>query len=359
LTRIGSHNCVDWPLLVAVLVLAVGSAASRRAVADERTAERTGTATRDRIAFRVESSPHTGCPRPGEIEAWVLSRTAKARVAEPGEAAWVFHVEFQDEGRVVTGRMALDRDGQRSGTRSVSGRACSDVATALALTIALSIDPRAQLVPETAPAPALGAQPEAAAPPATSPALAPAATAVAPAAEAPARSRVRLGGALGVAQVVSGAVMPAASVAGEFALPWSGLFSPSVRLSINLASNALDASRDATFLWLSGQVDLCPFRLALASALELRPCAVAQGGLLRGRGRTAAEPVEASRAWWSAGASGQIAVSVSPSVGIELSGAAVVPFLERDFVFENPPRTIARTTTPSWNLALGGFVTFP
>jgi hypothetical protein len=283
----------------------------------------------------------------------VLSRTTRARVAEPGEAAWVFHVEFQDNGNVITGRMTTVRDGQPSGTRAVSGHSCADVATALALTIALSIDPRAKLFAETAPAPVAGSKGEGAPAPASHPT-----PHVSPAA-APARVQARLGGGAGAAQVVSGTVMPAMHISTEIALARSGWLSPSGRLSINLASNAPATTRDATFTWISSQVDLCPFHFQFGSALEVRPCAVAQGGMLRGRGRTAPVSVEASRIWWSAGAGGQIAVLVSPRGGIELSGAAVVPFRERDFVFENPPRTIARTTTPSWGLALGGFVTFP
>jgi hypothetical protein len=313
----------------------------------------------DRVAFRVQSSPHAGCPGSDDIEASVLARTAKARAAGEGDAAWVFDIEFENEGGVITGRMTAVRDGQRTGERTVRGRSCADVATALALTVALSIDPRAKLLPDTAPsaspAPVSRPQGEGGAAPAPAPAQASAT----PAAKPPAHAQVRLGGAAGLAQVVSGSVMPAVSVGGETVLPWAGLLSPSVRVSVSLASNTFAPARDATFTWLSGQVDLCPFRAQVASVVELRPCAAFQGGVLRGRGLTAPQPIEATRAWWSAGVSGRIVALISPRAGIELSGVVVVPFRERDFIFENPARTIAHTTTPSWTSSLGAFVTFP
>jgi hypothetical protein len=300
-----------------------------------------------------------GCPGSGDIEASVLARTAKARVAGEGDAAWVFDIEFENEGAVVTGRMTAVRDSQRTGERTVRGRSCADVATALALTVALSIDPRAKLLPDTAEsaAPAPVSRPQGEGGAAIAPA--PVETSATAAAKPPARAQVRLGGAAGVAQVVSGSLMPAVSVGGETVFPWAGLLSPSVRVSVNLASNTFDTARDATFTWLSGQVDICPFRAQVASVLELRPCAAVQGGVLRGRGVTAPQAIEATRAWWSAGVGGRIAALISPRVGVELSVVAVVPFRERDFIFENPTRTIAHTTTPSWTSSLGAFVTFP
>jgi hypothetical protein len=156
-----------------------------------------------------------------------------------------------------------------------------------------------------------------------------------------------------------GVFMPSASLDGELASASERFFSPSVRLSINLASNALDARRDATFTWLFGQADVCPFRASVTPSLEVRPCAVAQGGVLRGLGRTAPDPLQASRAWLSAGGGGHVAWLVSPHAGIEVSGAAVLPFRQRDFVFVNPTRSIAHTVAPSWTLALGCFVAFP
>jgi hypothetical protein len=341
--------------LAAAIALALGAAATPSALADDAASP-----AGDRVAFRIESTPHVGCPGPAVLEDSVLARTKKARKAATGEDAQVFHVEFRDENGAVTGHLTVERNGQTSGARSVRGSSCDDVGNALALTIALSIDPTARLAIEPSPPPQ--ASPDAGAPCLPAPPLAspPAPSmVVAPPAVAPARMQARMGLATGLAQVLEQGLMTTAILSGELAVRSPALLSPSVRLSVNFASNALDVPGDATFTWLSGQVELCPIRARLGSRFEILPCGAAQGGWLRGRGQTAPQTLEASRAWWTAGASAHLAALVSSEAGIELSGSAEASLHEWDFVFLSPTVPVAQTASVSWTVALGVFLTFP
>jgi hypothetical protein len=166
----------------------------------------------------------------------------------------------------------------------------------------------------------------------------------------------RLGARAGIAQIVTPGLMPVVSLFDELSWSRPGAFAPTVRVSLSAASNGLDSNRDASFTWVAGGIDLCPLRAVLGQAVELRPCVAAQGGSLHGRGRGVAEPIAASRAWWSAGASAHAAVRLSQYVGVDLSAAALLPFKEREFVFEAPQRAVARTPTVSMAVGFGFFL---
>jgi hypothetical protein len=348
------------PLAAICSALALGAAIIHAAYADDAVPP-----TDDRVAFRIESSPHPGCPGVADLEASVLARTKKARRAAAGEEARVFHVDFQDEAGAVTGRLTVERNGQSSGVRALRGSSSDDEGTALSLTIALSIDPTARLAIEPPPAPLPSASPDAGAPcvPAPSPVATttaePAPTVVASTA-APGGMQARIGLAAGVTQVLAQGVMPIGTLSGEISGRSADLLSPSARLSVNFASNATDFAADATFMWLSGRVELCPIRARwFGSRLEVRPCATGQGGLLRARGRAVPVPVDASHDWWAAGLSAHIAALLSSGGGIDLSGSGDMSLHELDFVFQTPSRLIAQTASVSWTVSLGVFLTLP
>ncbi len=333
------------------LLLAGGAAAQRADAADSPAS------ADDRVAFRVESPAHIGCPGAAELEASVLARTKKARKAAASEDARVYHVEFQDEGGGLTGRLTVERDGQRSGVRTLRGSSCDDVGTALALTVALSIDPAARqaVEPPTLPVPSprdAGVPCEAVAPP-------PPVLVVAPVVVPASRIQARLGLAAGLAQVVVPGVMTATSLTGEIALRSQDVLAPSVRVSAGIASSSLDVASNAGFTWVSAQVELCPIRAGLGWRVEVRPCGAVQGGWLHGSGQIAPDPLDASRAWWTAGGSAHVSALVSSDAGIELSGTVAASLHEWDFVFQTPTRLVARTASAPWTASLGAFFTLP
>jgi hypothetical protein len=173
------------------------------------------------------------------------------------------------------------------------------------------------------------------------------------------RVRVRVGAAVGLVQIVTPGVMPSVSVHDELAWSGPGVLRPAIRASLHTASNFLEGDREATFTWIAGQLDLCPLRLPLGSVAEIRPCGAAQGGTLRGAGRTVAQPLVKYRAWWSAGAVARLTAFLGSGIGAELSASALVPLVERDFVFETPQIDVARTAPVSVGVSLGALYTFP
>jgi hypothetical protein len=354
LTPVGSQRLLgtvparspDSARVRAAALIAGGLALIPSVAAGQGADDTAATAPDDRVAIRIEYFAPAGCPLADDFEAEVRARTPRARSAVAGEPARVFHVEILDEKNAAVGRMVVEHDGERSGARVLRGKSCSEVSSALALTAALSIDPAARLVLEPAPAPVARAAPEPAPQPAPARAKLP----------EPSNVGVGLGASAGLARIVAPGLMPVASLFGELASPGRGALGPAVRISANVASNALDADRDATFTWVAAGLDLCPLRASLGRAVLVRPCVATQAGVLRGRGRNVAEPLGASRAWWSAGGSVHFEARLSSHVGVDLSGSALLPFREREFVFDTPPRDVARTATVSVGVGLGVFV---
>jgi len=342
---------IRWhdPLRVCARVLVAGGSALIPAVAAGQVAD-SGVTSDDRVAIRIDYSAPAGCPSADDFEAEVRARTARARRAVASEPARIFHVAILEEGNAAVGRMIVDRDGGSSGARVLRGRSCSDVSSALALTAALSIDPTARLVLEPAPEPAPVAP--------VTPEPVPRPRPARPLVREPSNVGFGLGASAGLAQIVAPGLMPVTSVLGELAFPGRGALSPAVRVSVNVASNTLDTGRDATFTWVAGGLDLCPLRAVLGRSLELRPCLAAQGGWLHGVGRNVAEPLSASRAWGSAGASVQLAARLSSRVAIQVSGSALLPLRPLHFDFELPSREVARTPTLSVGVGLSAFVYF-
>jgi hypothetical protein len=298
----------------------------------------------DRIAFRVDYVAPAGCPDAAAFSALVRERTTRVREADEGESAQRLRVELRIAEGGASGQLTAERDGETSDVRTLRGRTCADVVSALALTAALSLDPSARFsLPTPPPAPA------------PTPARAP--TNVVPVAPLARWTRARVGATAGLARIVSPGVMPFAGVAGEVeATRW---WRPAVRLSLLGASNALATDRAATFSWIALELEACPFQLPLGARAALAPCGAAQGGLLRASGRGEPTVYTESRLWTGAGAAAHLSVAISPRWAIDLGAGTLIPFQERDFRFEDPTRSLARTAAISWRAGLGASWAFP
>jgi hypothetical protein len=314
-----------------------------------------------RLAVRVLYTAPSGCPDTAEFEAELHKRTGKARPAADSEVAHVFRVQIRalPNGAMV-GRIATEWNGQRSGVRELRDKSCSEVASALALTAALTIDPEARLDLEpdaTKIAPAAAAQPPQPPPLPASETTDDRATSE----PSPASTKLEthLGIEAGATRIITPGVMPALGACGELAWVGSGLVSPSIRLSLNSASNTLDANRVANFTWLAGELELCPIALRLGAGTDLSPCAAGAGGAILAKGRTVPEQYGQTRAWWGAGLSAHLSQRLSARFGVELFAALLAPLRARSFVFANPSQEIARTPAASGELGLGAFAYLP
>jgi hypothetical protein len=319
-----------------------------------------------RFAVRVVFSAPSRCPDAAEFEAELHKRTGKARPAADSEPAHVFRVQIRalPDGAMV-GRIATEWHEQRSGVRELRDKSCSQVVSALALTAALTIDPEARvdLEPEATKAPpAARPRPQ----PQPQPQLQPPSSSknsdshpTSEASPASTTLETHLGIEGGAARIITPGVMPALGAFGELVWIGSGFVSPSIRLSLDTASNALDANRAANFTWLASELELCPIALRLGADTDLHPCAAGAGGAILAKGRTVPEKYGQTRAWWSAGMSAHLSQRLSTRFGVELFAALLVPLRARSFVFANPSQEIARTPAESGELGLGAFAYLP
>ncbi len=88
-----------------------------------------------------------GCPSQEAFKAEVTSRTPRARMGASGEDVRQFVVQFERRDDRVEGRLVVRTGNHRGPTRTVEGATCAEAASALALIIAVAVDPLASTAP--------------------------------------------------------------------------------------------------------------------------------------------------------------------------------------------------------------------
>ena len=99
------------------------------------------------ITVLLSNDGVAACPTREQLFAGLLARTPKVRAANPGEPARTFDVRVHQGDRVVVGNLRAEDRRAATDMHEVSGETCREVLEALALTIALSLDPDASLAP--------------------------------------------------------------------------------------------------------------------------------------------------------------------------------------------------------------------
>lgn len=93
------------------------------------------------VSLLYEDSPPPDCPSEAEFEAEVAKLTSKARFTKQHRARRV-RIELAASGRDIVGRL-ISGDGKNQSSREVRGKDCREVGSALAIAVALTIDPEA------------------------------------------------------------------------------------------------------------------------------------------------------------------------------------------------------------------------
>ncbi|HEX2678409.1 MAG TPA: hypothetical protein VHM19_17275 [Polyangiales bacterium] len=303
-----------------------------------------------------------GCPE-GEAFLRVLeARQVQGRLAAVGE-----RIDF-----VVT--LGVDREGRKSGVlerqtaqgavalRKVEDASCEQVADALALTLALSIDP-AWVEPEPAPAaaeppapkedvaPVSDAKP---APPPPSPApatLPPPPTAAEP---PPRTAQVSLGAqGFGTSGTVSG-LLPGAALFAELELDGSSSLQPALRLALSgaFATSRFGAS-DVQLRVLSARAQACPLWVG-GRVLRARPCAALDVGQIRSSGSGRAGRVD-SGLFLAADAGARLTWQAFRELAFEAELGAAIPITR----YELSGGGVQRAAAVGVRAALGAAVHFP
>ncbi|HWO26600.1 MAG TPA: hypothetical protein VNO30_48055 [Kofleriaceae bacterium] len=318
------------------------------------------------VELRYTAPP--GCPTRDATVELIRERTAAVRFA-PG-ARRVFEIRITAGEQGYTGALIVDA----AADKQLAAQRCDDLVTALALVLALAIDPAAAAGPRDPPAAAAGGATggaAAAGPPDPATAVAAAgppgpATAVAAAdppgpagavaaAMARPRRRVVLDGAIG--GLVGAGLTPDPLLAGSLAAraTWRAV----------AAELALVAGRDTTvaadgrasFLWITARPAAC--QLWRRGGLELGGCGHVELGLVRAAGEDIVNARSLYRLWAAAGAHGSLRWSATGRRGFaQLQLGAAVPITRDRYWFK--PGIILHETPPvtAW-LGLGVGLRFP
>ncbi len=315
--------------------------------------------------IHLDYAASAGCPTAEGFESLVRARTARAHFEVAGGATRVFDVKLA-AGKPASGRVTVRRGASSEGTREVRADSCADVADALALVVALAVDPAALTSPVSEPA-ATPASVTSAAPPASSgpapsqapaqpsPPPAPAPTASAPQPAAPASvtppSSIRRSEAsspavaasprtlsLGVDLDVSAGTAPGALVGPS---PWVAWVSPAhativpaVRLALARASTGSIAvtGGSADFVWTVGRADGCAV-LGPSRSTRLSGCLRLEAGAVDADGVNIPDAKRQTRGWFAVGPLVQAQWSFASPLFLELEAAAMVHVVADRFYF--------------------------
>ena len=123
----------------------------RASAAQTKTSSGAPVADSEAVSLLYEDSPPADCPTEAEFEAEVTKLTSKAHFTKQRRARRV-RIELASSGHDVVGRL-ISGDGKNQSSREVRGKDCREVSSALAIAVALTIDPEALGLGENEPAP--------------------------------------------------------------------------------------------------------------------------------------------------------------------------------------------------------------
>jgi hypothetical protein len=327
-----------------------------------------------RIAYHVLPQ----CPDETQFLGEVSSRTALARKAADGDAAREFVIDITEgPNGSLSGTLEIHSADGAVNRRAIAGGRCAEVVSALALMVALAVDPDGALrsasspptsppdagtsssdagAPVAVPAPTSNAPPAvpaatgeagepaaaqgAAAPvPSSSPASAGAAPTGAVQAAPPAaghvdaRTRRRLGHwAIGVQGQVLVRVIPSPALGAGATLDYVSdrerISAAELRFTLSAATTAPTFTEGvgAQLLWAWARGEGCPFGFRVASALRLAPCLGLDAGLLHVKGTGLLTPASDTRAWFAGEVLARLSWTSAAGWLVEAGLGAQVPF---------------------------------
>lgn len=305
-------------------VIGVAIAGLGEAVASPGEAE---TVAPEDVVLVYTAPAGAGCPDAAGFEAAILARAPAVRFRTGSGRAFTVTIELATDG-ALTGHITVAENGEQT-DRVLSGSRCDDLATALALVVALAIDPE-----HVVPAPATTTPPTSTPTP-TSTSIGPT-TAVTTHVAPPPRpwSLTAVAGG-GVAGGLAPGAMALAHV--EARLEHRRLGHAAIALLLGTAEDATDAG-DARFTLIGGRLGACwrsPWTVA-------RACAHLDVGVIRGEGSGIVGGQAVNRLIVDPGVEVQLAWPTKSSVFGELRGGADVSLMRYRYYF-NPDIEIHHT----------------
>lgn len=280
----------------------------------------------EQVVLVYEGAAPADCPTQAEFEAEVTKLTSKAHFSKQRGARRV-RIELDNRGSDVLGRLVTG-DGKNQSSREVRGKDCREVSSALAIAVALTIDPEALLGPSELPEDTPPPPPPKPAPPAAPPKPARPARPARP--PVPAASKLRWG--LGVGLTLENAWAPQMRPGGHaYAVLGVG---DRLRLSLGVTRFFSREVDSVTFgAWL-GQGSVS-WNLAVLGVL--RPFAMLgfEAGVVDASGSGLAASVSAQRPW-QAGSAGLGLRFETDDVFLQLGGTLLVPTSRQRYLVSDP-----------------------
>jgi hypothetical protein len=317
---------------------------------------------------RLEVRGPADCVSRDDLAARIAARSPRIQLDDDAEIAAAVAVTSARPGNVVA-ELTLGAAGAGASPRRVVGRSCADAADAVALIIAVTLDPASRAGARGAPDPTGGATPESAAaavPPAPKPdaaSLAPPAPPVTvespAAASAPAGATRRRFGATLAGQTIFGPapdVMPGIAIYAMAALDRDGVWAPAVFLGATHVwrSNISEADGSASFVLDAGSLDACPLRLRSAR-VAVRPCAWALAGRLTASGGSdTRNAASAARPFGAAGAAAIAGVEVTARIELSVRLGVGVTLLRDSYELAASTFHRADRLTTALSVGVGG-----
>ena len=318
----------------------------------------------------LEYHAPAACENDAQFFARARSRAPRMRLARPDERARMFVVDIEQRSGRTSGRLTVRNPEGRQTVREIEARDCSEAVDALALIVALAVNPRAADAPAATASPrAADAPPSAVNPPrADAPRAAPTAEPIAPApaaqpnapspsprpppatsdsAGAPPESAGAATSAdaalwafrAGVAAWGIGAIAPepliGARASGEVLSLAPRVIAPSFRASAGYATHAgfvVDGGT-AHFGYAGASFEICPLRLPASGPLLFRPCALADVGAVFAQGADALNARGDTRPFAALGAGGRVEWALGRRVGLDLDVGCTFPIWRDRFLF--------------------------
>lgn len=295
-------------VLVAAVALQAASASAQDAASE---------------AVRLAYAAPAGCPSALEVAAAIRAHTARFHAASPGEPAREVGLTIVPSDGGFEGAVALRDAGGASSDRRLRGARCAEVAAAMVLVTAITIDPTVALGPPLPAPPPSPPRDRTPSPRPAPPPDAPPAVAVG----------VQVSAQTGVGPSASGVGRAFVEVLLRPGAP--GALRPTIRLAgLRALAQRADTLAGTAELSLSGgRIDVCPLRLPLAGPIELRPCAALEVAAHLGAGTNTVGAASETRAWVAPGLLARLAVRVVGPLTAELEGGATFPLLRYRFYF--------------------------
>jgi len=278
----------------------------------------------DEEPIRLEYAAAPECESRDELAREIVNRAPRARLARDGEPARHFEVRIAHEGPTYRVDLVIRGGDGSAVSRRLSADSCPQATRALALMIALSVDPRASTAEASGLASAStsasdpGSESRSGSPSAQPPdaAASPPDDPASPASKTPlrlperidappggpARARRRWSLALGpdAALLLLISSRPVLALGGHVEVARAG--GPSLRATLfrGLSQTISEGGLGGDFDWTWGRVDACPFAFG-GAILDFRPCAFAELGQLNAAGTGGSSTVQRGRPWVTVG----------------------------------------------------------